>query len=124
MLPSRLYDLFDHMNLVDSYDMKCDVYEKNGVYHIEADIPGFKKNEIKINFNKGNITISAEKSEEETTEDKKYFHRERKYGKVLRSFYIGEVDENKIEAKFDNGTLIITAPKKELAETRKTIEIQ
>ena len=124
MLPSRFYKLFDHMSSIDSYNIKCDVYEKDGVYHVEADIPGFKKEEIRINFNKGNIIISAEKSDETENEDKKYLHRERRYGKCIRSFYIGEIDEDRIEAKFENGTLYIIAPKKELTESRKTIEIK
>ena len=52
--------------------MKCDIYEKDNIYHIEADIPGFTKDDIKVEFNKGNLTITAEKSNDEEQEEKDY----------------------------------------------------
>ena len=124
MLPSRFYSLFDHMNLSSAYDMKCDIYEHDRCYYVEADIPGFTKDEINVSFSKGNVTISAEKKEEKETEEKKYLHRERYFGKCVRTFYIGEVDESKIRAKFNNGTLVIIAPKKQVENLQKMIEIQ
>lgn len=122
MLPRRLFleDLFDDENK----EMKCDVYEKDGIYHIEADIPGFDKNDIKIELNKGTISIIAEKKAEDS-ENKKYLRRERVfYGKYTRSFYLGEVDEENIEAEFNNGILKITVPKQNEDVNKKTIEIK
>ena len=125
MLPSRLF--FD--NMLDDFrtenNMKCDIYEKDNVYHIEADIPGFDKNDISIEFDKGTLNITAEKSEEEHDEEKNYIRRERTfYGKYQRSFYLGDVDEENIKASFDKGTLTISVPKRIEQTTKKSIEIQ
>ena len=128
MLPTRFY--FD--NALDQFfenersKMKCDIYEKDNTYHVEMDLPGFKKDEIKIECNKGNLVITAEKSssEEDKDEDKKYLRRERVYGKYSRSFYLGDIKEDAIEAKFDNGTLTISIPKIDENENKKLIDIK
>ena len=124
MLPSEVF----FNNFLDSMDndkkMQCDIYEKDNNINIEMDIPGFNKEDINIEINKGNLVVTAEKNEEEN-EDKKYLRRERKfYGKYQRSFYIGEIDEENIEASFENGILKISIPKKTEEETKKLIEIK
>lgn len=124
MLPSRIF--FD--NFLDEFKendkMKCDIYEKDNIYHIEADIPGFTKDDIKVEFNKGNLTITAEKSNDEEQEEKNYLRRERYYGKYQRTFYLGEINEEDAEATFLNGILKITIPKKREEENKKYIEIK
>lgn len=127
MLPRRFY--FD--NALDQFfdegnSMKCDIYEKDNYYHVEMDLPGFKKDEIKIECNKGTLSVTAEKEhhEEEKDDDKKYLRRERTYGKYSRSFYLGDVNEEGIEAKFDNGTLTISIPKIDENENKKYIDIK
>lgn len=125
MLPSRIFfdDMLDDFKMDER--MKCDIYEKDNVYYVEADIPGYDKNNIKIEFNKGSLSIIAEIKKEQVENDKKYLRRERKYyGKVERSFYLGEVDEDAIEATFNNGILKISIPKKQEEETRKVIDIK
>ena len=124
MLPSEIF----FNNFLDSIDsdknMQCDIYEKYSNIHIEMDIPGFDKEDINIEINKGNLVITAEKKEEEN-EDKKYLRRERKfYGKYQRSFYLGDIDEENIAASFENGILKISIPKKTEEETKKLIEIK
>ena len=95
--------------------MSCDIYEKDNEYHLEMDIPGFTKDDIKIECHKGTITVSAKKEvkNEEKDEGKKYIRRERKFGEYKRSFYLGDIDEENIKAEFKNGTLRVTAPLKE-----------
>ena len=124
MLPSEVF----FNNFLDSMDndkkMQCNIYEKDNNINIEMDIPGFNKEDINIEINKGNLVVTAEKNEEEN-EDKKYLRRERKfYGKYQRSFYLGEIDEENIEASFENGILKISIPKKTEEETKKLIEIK
>ena len=118
--------LYDSMFGIDRMeDMSCDIYEKDNTYHLEMDIPGFTRDDIKIECHKGTITVSAEKNVEkdESDEDKKYIRRERKYGKYKRSFYLGDIDEDLIKAEFKNGTLLITAPIKEESHKKEiTIE--
>ncbi len=128
MLPRRFYfdnaldDLFEE----EGAKMKCDIYEKENIYHVDMDLPGFKKDEIKVECNKGNLIVSAEKKHEEENKDekKKYIRRERVYGKYSRSFYLGDVDEENIEASYDNGTLHITVPKIDENKNKKLIDIK
>lgn len=132
MLPSRKYyldSIFDNFmdEGTDNFDvMKCDVYEKDGAYHIEADIPGFKKDEISVDCEDGYVTISAEKNteNEEKDENKKYIKRERFYGKTVRKFYVGDVDSEKIQAEFKDGMLELVVPKEEKLPNKKSIEIK
>ena len=127
MLPSRFFldNMVDNFFADNDNKMKCDIYEKEGIYHVEMDLPGFSKNDIKIEVNNGNLTISAEKDteKEDKDEDKKYIRRERTYGKYSRSFYLGDVNEEEINAAFNNGTLTISIPKLEEKQTKKYIDI-
>ena len=104
--------------------MKCDIYEKNGDYNFEMDVPGYDKNDINIDCDNGYLTISAEKTIEDNDENKNYIRRERRYGKFSRSFYVGDIDTDSIEAEFKHGTLRITVPKIEEKPTKKQIEIK
>ena len=132
MLPSRKYyldSIFDNFmdEGTDNFDvMKCDVYEKDGADHIEADIPGFKKDEISVDCEDGYVTISAEKNteNEEKDENKKYIKRERFYGKTVRKFYVGDVDSDKIQAEYKDGMLELVVPKEEKLPNKKSIEIK
>lgn len=116
--------LQDFMPISKEDNMKCDIYEKGDDYHIEMDVPGFSKDEIKIEAKKDYLTITAEKSNEESEEDKNYIHRERSYGKYERSFYLHDLDSENINAEFNNGVLKITVPKKAESEDKKYIEIK
>ncbi len=126
LVPRNYYldDLFDNFFAEEENSLKCDIYERDGKFHIEMDLPGYKKEEIKIESNKGNIIITAEKQREEKDESKKYLRRERVYGKYQRSFYLGNIKEEEIEASFTDGTLMIVVPKQEEKETKKYIEVK
>ena len=127
LIPRGFYldDILDDMGKsVSTQMMKCDVYEKDGLYNIEMDIPGFNKEDIKIECNEGVLTITAEKAEEEENdESKKDYRKERVYNKTSRSFSFADIDEDAIKAEFKNGTLLLTIPKKEKVETKKVINI-
>ena len=119
--------VFDSFLLDKSYtNMKCDVYEKNGIYHIEMDIPGFSKEDITIELNNNYLVITAVKNNEVNSQDeeKRYIHQERSYGKYQRSFYVGNVDTNSIEAEFKNGMLKVVIPKNTTEDTNKIIQIK
>ncbi len=129
LIPRNFYldDIFDDFHpappRMDA--MKCDVYEKDGNYNIEMDIPGYKKNDIRIECEDGLLTISAEKKYENNEEDKekKYIRRERHYGKVSRSFTFNDIDDEAIRADFHDGILKIVVPKKDKTDSKKVIEI-
>lgn len=124
MLPSRMF--FDDMlsDLTVESKMKCDIYEKDDKAFIEMDVPGYDKNDIKVECNKGNIVIKAEMHEHEE-ENKKYLHRERKmYGKIERSFHLEDIDEDTIEAEFKDGILTISVEKVDEDKNKKFIEVK
>ena len=105
--------------------VKVDVAEKNGAYKVTAELPGVKKEDIQVSVDGPQVTLSAEvKQEKEAAQDERVLHAERVFGKVTRSFTLPqEVDETKAEAKFRDGVLELTLPKK-AAATRKPIQIQ
>ena len=131
MFPSRmlLNNLFNDFDSTKNYDklMKCDIYEENNFNIFEIDLPGFKKDDIKLDLENGYLVVSAEKknTEENNDENKNYIHRERYYHtKCERSFYIGEISENNIKATFNDGILKIKIPKEdEQQKSKKTISI-
>ena len=131
LIPRNFYldDIFEDMprmpKVHDLHAMKCDVYEKDGNYNIEMDIPGYDKKDISIECEDGILTISAEKNNEvnEENEDKKYIRRERVYGKITRSFSFADIDEENITADFNNGILTVVIPKSQKQESKKIIEI-
>ncbi len=101
-------------------EMKTDVKENENNYEIYIDLPGFKKEEVKITLENGYLTVSAEKGLEEKDENKdtgKYIRQERWYGSMSRSFYVGEeITQEEVKAGFESGVLKITLPKKEKKE--------
>jgi HSP20 family protein len=105
--------------------VKVDVAEKNGAYKVTAELPGVKKEDIQVSIDGSQVTLAAEvKREKEASQDERVLHTERVYGKVVRSFTLPqEVDESKAEAKFRDGVLELTLPKKQAAQ-RKQISIQ
>jgi HSP20 family protein len=104
--------------------MKVDVAEKNGAYTVTAELPGVKKEDIQVTIDGSAVTLAAEVKREEVTQDERVLHTERTFGKVSRSFSLPqEVDESKAEAKFKDGVLELTLPKKQAA-ARKQVTIQ
>ena len=111
--------------------MKTDIQEHEDGYTLEMDLPGFKKDEIKVELNNGYMTISAAKGLDEDEKDKKsgkYIRRERYTGSCQRSFYVGEdVTEEDIKAEFKHGILKLFVPKKEAkpaVEQKKYVSIE
>ena len=109
--------------------MKTDIREHDGGYELDVDLPGFKKDEINVEFENGYLTISAAKGLDKDEQDKKgkYIRRERYAGAMQRSFYVGdEVTQEDIKAKFKDGILRLSIPKKDAqaVETKKTIAIE
>ena len=109
--------------------MKTDVKETDNSYEVDIDLPGFKKDEINAKLENGYLTISAAKGLDKDEKDKKgkYIRRERYAGAMQRSFYVGDtLTQEDIKAKYDNGILSISIPKKDAqaVETKKTIAIE
>lgn len=97
--------------------MKTDVREHENGYELDVDLPGIKKENVKVKLEDGYLTISASTAQNDDEKDKKgnYIRRERFSGSYSRSFYVGEeVKETDIKAKFDNGVLQLSIPKPEV----------
>lgn len=104
--------------------IRLDVAETEAAYVVSAELPGVKKEDIQVAIDGAQVTLSAEvKREKEATEGNRLIHVERAYGKASRSFTLPqELDEAKAEARFRDGVLELTLPKK-AAASRRQIEI-
>ncbi|MCL4184425.1 MAG: Hsp20/alpha crystallin family protein [Burkholderiaceae bacterium] len=98
----------------DALEIRVEVKEGDGEYTVQAEMPGVKKEDIHVQIDGNRVSISAEvKRESEKKEGERVLRSERYYGAVARSFSLGsEMDESKAVAKFDNGVLTLTLPKK------------
>ena len=98
--------------------MKTDIRETDSSYELEMDLPGFKKDEVKVSLENGYLTVSATKGLNQDEKEKKtgrYICRERYMGACERSFYVGEdVSEDDIKGEFRHGILKLTIAKKEV----------
>ncbi len=94
--------------------IKMDVKETDGMYLLKAEIPGVKKDDIHVTVEGGRVSISAEiKQEKETKEGERWLRTERLYGMATRTCDLGDdIDQGKVEAKYVNGVLELTLPKK------------
>ena len=109
--------------------MKTDVKETDDGYQVAVDLPGFKKDEIKIKLENGTLTINAAKGLDKDEKDKegKYVRRERYAGSMSRSFYVGEhVIAEQVHPKYENGILTFEIPKNKepIEEKEKFIAIE
>ena len=135
LVPRRKYDFFDDFfkdpffESSESSVMKTDIKEKDNSYELEVDIPGYKKEDIKMHMEDGHLIINAKTNNEKDEKDKngKYIRKERFFGECSRSFYLGnDIKEEDIKANFKNGTLNIEVPKKtqkEKEQEKKYIDI-
>ena len=97
--------------------MKEDIKEHEDHYELSVDLPGYRKEDLKAELKDGYLTISAIHNDEKEEKDKKgrYLRRERYTGSATRSFYVGEnLTQGEVGAKFENGILTLTLPKKEM----------
>ena len=111
--------------------MKTDIKETDSAYELEMDLPGFKKDEIKVSLENGYLTISAARGLDQDEQEKntgRYIRRERYAGSCERTFYVGEdLTQEDLKAEFKHGILKLTIPKKEeqpAVEDKKYIAIE
>lgn len=92
---------------------KTDIKDEGDHYLLEADLPGFDKNDIHLDLNGDTLTVTAERKSEHQDNTEKYVRCERSYGQYIRRFDVSAVDTESIKAKYDNGVLTLTMPKKQ-----------
>ncbi|MDU4962145.1 MAG: heat shock protein Hsp18 [Sporomusaceae bacterium] len=123
--PSRREDLFSQLAqrffnedifapfAPSVHSLRVDLKETGDAYLIEADLPGIAKEDISLRYANNYLTISANRQETEESRSENYLRRERRCGTVQRSFYINNVQDDKITAAFKDGVLRITLPKQD-----------
>ena len=107
-------------------EMKTDVRETEDGYELDIDLPGFKKDEVTAQLDNGYLTIQASKGldKDEEKKDGKYIRKERYAGSMSRSFYVGDaITEEDVHAKYEDGILKLSVPKKEAKAVEQTKHI-
>ncbi|MBC2922032.1 Hsp20/alpha crystallin family protein [Staphylococcus saprophyticus] len=127
MTPSELFRDFGRQffsNFPDEQSIKTDISEKDDRYELKAELPGFSKDQIDISYENGMLIISAENNQvnEEKDDEGKVIQKERSYSNVKRMYSLNNIDEDNIEAKFEDGILSVDLPKTENSQ-RKVIDI-
>ncbi|MCI7768916.1 MAG: Hsp20 family protein [Christensenellaceae bacterium] len=107
--------------MYDGDIMRTDVKENDKEYILDIEVPGYDKNNISVNYEDGYITVSARK-EEKSDEEKNGYIRQERSSSCSRSYYVGDVEEESIKAKYDNGVLALYIPKQQ-DKTQKTHSI-
>lgn len=113
----KSFDYFDHFS--------TDVIDQGDSYLLQAELPGFRKEDINIDIDRDTLTITASRNEEKKEKKSNYIRQERRSSSYCRSFHIPDVNKDGINASYHNGILEITLPKQNvMIEDRKRIEIK
>ena len=106
-------------------EIKTDITDTGDAFKLESDLPGVKKEDIKIGLENDRLTIKAERRNEHEEKDKSYVRCERSYGSFTRSFDVSGIDTSAISAAYNDGVLTLTLPKRpELVPENRQIAIQ
>ena len=129
---SSLFDMLDNFernffgtssNTASSF--RTDIRDEGDKFVLEAELPGCKKEDIKLDLKDGILTISAQHSEENEKKENSYIRRERRYGSFSRSFDVSGIQEDHITAAYNNGVLELSLPKAQpVVPASRQIDIQ
>ena len=124
-IEKNLYTQVGNNEGVTAFVPTVNTREGEFAYHVDVDLPGVKKEDIKVDLNKGILTIGSERKTKEEVKQEDYYKIETYFGKFSRSFTLPDnVDIENIEAKSDNGVLEIVIPKLKDDVSKKSIEIK
>ena len=118
-----LKNFFDLPIINHSNILKTNIKKEGNSYVYEIDVPGFNKEDVKVNYEDGYLVVDASSSSYNNSSSDSYIRQERYVGSCSRSYYIGEVDESKISARYVNGVLLVTIPDEEKDKNYKTKNI-
>lgn len=133
MIPRRDFDLFEDMFKDPIFKnenkvMKTDIKENDNNYIIDIEMPGYEKENIKIEVEDGYLNVHAYENVDKDNSEGNYVRRERYFGECSRSFYVGDdIEVEDIKANFKNGILKLTVPKKEVKKEipeKKYVQIE
>ncbi len=106
------------------YQTNIDVYQKDNDYFVEVDLPGYKREDISVEFIDDVLTIKAEYREESEEQEKKYYYRSRKCSEFMRQIRFSNIDDGAIDAQFNEGVLSVKLPIKVREEVINKIEVK
>lgn len=119
-----LFDtIFDDIFTDERVSLRTDLVENENDYLFKIDLPGVNKEDIKINVKNSYLTVEVEKKEEKDINESNYLRKERFYGVARRSYYVGNINTNDLNASYKDGVLEIVVPK-EVKEETKYLEIK
>lgn len=124
--PLKLFDdIWEGTQLPATPAFKVDISEDENAFHIEAEMPGVKKEDITLGVEENVLTIKGEREQKTEEQGKNYHRTERTYGSFSRSFNLGElIDQDTIEASFEEGLLHVSLPKAQQVRKNKEITIK
>ncbi|MBO7293683.1 MAG: Hsp20/alpha crystallin family protein [Clostridia bacterium] len=106
-------------------ELRIDIREVEEAYILEADLPGYRKEDISIEIEGQYMSVRAERTTDGKSEEERYLRSERSFGAVERTFYLGGVDIDGLVASYENGVLRVKMPKKKAPEReKKTVQIE
>ncbi|MEA4987858.1 MAG: Hsp20/alpha crystallin family protein [Anaerovorax sp.] len=125
----NMFDDFFNNNFLNTRNLKTDTFkldvkEQDSSFIIEAEMPGIKKEDIKLDYQNDNLIITVQSNEEIKEEKENFIHRERRTTSMQRSVYLKDIDVQNIDAKLQDGILQIVLPKTEPSAGRLQIEIK
>jgi HSP20 family protein len=103
---------------------RVDVQEKDNEYTVEAEMPGVKKEDVRLELTEGRLLIAVQREDNVEEEKKNYIHRERHFASAQRCLHLPDAKPEGVKAKMDDGVLRITVPKEEKSNSRRRIDIQ
>jgi HSP20 family protein len=133
--PSKNDNFVDFYNVIDDFfnapfrsirhdSFKLDVREEEKAYLIEADLPGIRKEEVKVSYDDQTLTINVERNEEKEEKKEQYLHRERKICSMKRALHLPDIDPSKVKASLSEGVLKVVAEKQEVQEHGYVIDVE
>lgn len=132
LAPIDIFKDFFGRNLIDDFfassmlpmgmsgGFRADIKETEKEYVVEAELPGYNKEDIEIDLVDNRLTISAQKNEEVNEERENYIRKERRVGQVSRSFMVSGIKNQEVKAEYVDGLLRVTLPKEEESKPRST----
>ena len=130
---NNLFDMFDNFersffgSSAAGSSFRTDIRDEGDRFVLEAELPGFKKEDINVSVEEDVLTVTATRKEEKSDKDKKdgYLRRERSYGSITRSFDVSQVEADRITGSLEDGILTLQLPKRHKAERSvRKVELQ
>ena len=118
-----LKNFFDLPLLNSSNVLKTNIKKEGDNYVYEVDVPGVRKEDVSVNYEDGYLIVEVTNKQSYSNTSDSYIRQERYVGSCSRSYYVGEIDESKINAKYHNGVLCISVPSSEKDKKYKTTSI-